>query len=212
MDRLEKLLSIASNPFIQSGTIAHCLAQKVDPIYGQIQEMLQRKNGFCAFESALVVFPATDSTSLPGLDSWNNLNGWRRWYHECVPNEVVFFAEDLFGLQFGSHKSEIIRFDPEIGELMYYASSLEQWAENLLLNYAEDTGWPIAHDWQTANGPILPSQRLLPKQPFVLGGDYEPQNLRLVDRRNSMEKWGSLYQQIRSVPDGHEVTVSGWLD
>jgi hypothetical protein len=211
MNELEKLLSISSAPFASTCNVASVLRRQKGAVYDDLQAMLNRKNGFTAFECALVVFPTTDSRSVIGLDSWNELNSWRRWYRECIPDDTICFAQDLFGGQFAASERRIIRLDPESGVVANYANSLVEWAQNLLVNYSEDTGWPLAHQWQQANGPISPGQRLLPKRPFILGGDYLVENLTLIDAKAAMENWGRLYKSIQSVPDGQEITISGWL-
>jgi len=211
MNKLEKLLSISSAPLSSTSSTASVLRRQKGAVFEEIQALLNNKNGFVAFECALVVFPTIDSQSVIGLDSWNDLNGWRRWYRGCIKDEVVCFAHDLFGGQFAASERGIIRLDPESGEVTEYAESVHQWAASLLANYPEDTGWPLAHEWQEANGPISPAERLLPKQPFILGGDYVVENLTLIDARVAMDNWGRLYEAIQSVPDGQEITISEWL-
>lgn len=212
MSELEKLLSIASTPFVNARTIARCLARHKSRRHFELQSMLDERNGFQAFECALVVFPTTDTDCALGLDAWNDPSGWRSAYGQDVSAEIVFFAMDLFGGQFGVCGAEVVRFDPESGEITKYATSLVEWAQFLLANYAEDTGWPLAHEWQALNGAISPRQRLLPKQPFILGGDYVIDNMTLIDSQSAMENWGRLYQAVRSVRDGQEVSISGWLE
>lgn len=211
MSAIRELLSIASEP-INPDKGASAYRYHHGQAVRDILAMLQSKNGFVAFEAALLVFPATRGGAVPGLESWNREGGWRRFYCDCIPTDSVFFAEDLFGGQFGAVASEIIRFDPESGTVQHYAASLDDWAKTLLANYAEDTGWPLAHEWQLLHGPLALSQRLLPIQPFVLGGDYVVENLVAVDNARAMEHWGRLFQAIRLLPDGETVTVSGWLE
>jgi hypothetical protein len=212
MNALEKLLSISSEPFVPSPSHARLVSRDHAGVLEQVESMLTRKNGFAAFESALIIFPTVATGLMPSIDSWNDLSGWRRWYRDVVSDEVLFFADDLFGGQFGASKKEIIRFDPEQGRVSAYATTLLDWAARLLANYREHTAWPLAHEWQVANGPIGPHQRLLPKQPFILGGDYTVDNMRLVDRTIAMENWGRLFQATRRIPDGELITVYGWLD
>lgn len=211
MNKLQKLLAISSAPVVEFQSISLLLCTHRWPALHDLQSLLDTKNGFVAFESALVVFPTRDTPSLPSVDSWNDSSGWRRWYRGFIPEEVIFFAEDLFGGQFGILHNRIVRFDPECGDLTHYAESLHAWAERVLERFPEDTGWPLAHEWQLANGPLLPTQRLLPKQPFILGGDYVVDNMTPIDRTAAMDNWGRLFQALRRVPDGQWVTVNGWL-
>ncbi len=211
MNKLQQLLSISSAPFVEFRCPSLLLSDHRWEELLELQSMLDTKNGFVAFESALVVFPTLGTPWIPSIDAWNDPSGWRRWYRGFISEEVLFFADDLFGGQFGVLRNQIVRLDPECGDLTHYSDSLYGWAERVLENFSEDTGWPLAHEWQLANGPLLPSQRLLPKQPFVLGGDYVLDNMTLVDRFTAMENWGRLFQTIRTIPDGQAVTVTGWL-
>jgi hypothetical protein len=212
MNNLHKLLSIASSPIAQESGLPDCLIKTEFPINFEIQHMLTEKKGFSAFESALVVFPSFNTEIIVGLDSWNREGGWRRYYEKNIPPELFFFAQDLFCNQFGVLKTKIVRFDPESGELNTYANSLEEWAKTILANYAEDTGWPLAHDWQVINGPLPVSHRLLPRQPFVLGGNYVIENLLSIENQIAMDKLGQLFQVIKNVPDGYSITLDNWIE
>ena len=208
MSRIDKLLSIGSAPI---GT--HSVGSSVLMVdwQSELRSLLGVKNGFSAFEAALIVFPLNDAGGVYGLSSWNARGGWRDAYSDCFDDQVLFFAHDVFGVQFGLTKSGVVRLDPESGEVALYASSLEGWASKLLENYEQDTGWPVAHDWQVENRPLRRHERLLPKQPFVLGGDYEVENLVAVEALFGMRSWGALYSQIRDLRDGEVASVEGWL-
>ena len=67
------------------------------------------------------------------------------------------------------------------------------------------TGYPLAHEWQAAQGRIPAGMRLLPKQPFVLEGDYTLANLYLTDAVEGMKLRGELALQLRDLPDGARV-------
>lgn len=211
MTHLESLLRIASEPFTNVSMRATVLPVVNEPLSSELQRMLERKNGFAAFESALVVFPLLDTASSVGLGEWNRLDGWRLGYKRELSRSAICFAHDAFGVQFVLKSGAVFRFDPEDGLLTHYAHTLDHWAKRVMDRHREDTGWPVAHEWQAANGPLRTSQRLLPKLPFVLGGDYVPDNLVAIESRKAMENWAKLCAAIKSVPDGTEVSVSGWL-
>jgi hypothetical protein len=207
MTKLQKLLSIASEP-LSSLPATELNSQELPP---QLKALLDSRNGFAALESALVVFPTRTAMRVPGIHDWNNLEGWRCHYRDVLAAEYCCFAQDVFGLQFAIAKSEVIRFNPESGDVSPYANSIEEWAKRLLENYEDDTAWPLAHDWQLLNGVLPPHMRLLPKLPFVLGGEYEVDNLIAVECHRAMEYWGKLYDAIRNVPDGQRVSIVGWI-
>lgn len=205
--RLQKLLSIASEPLSPGPSEEKALCE-VTPELG---DLLSRRDGFVAFESALVVFPTRTGSGVPGIQEWNDPAGWRSRYRDVLAPEYCCFAHDLFGTQFAISPSEVIRLDPEVGHVERYASTLEEWAKRLLQNYREDTAWPLAHDWQLLNGVLPPGSRLLPRQPFVLGGEFEVDNLVAVECQQAMAFWGMLYEGIREVPEGQPVHLSGWI-
>lgn len=207
MTKQLKLLSIASEPLslpppddAQSQGLPH-----------QLKALLQSRNGFSAFESALVVFPSRDSMGVPGIHEWNDLAGWRYHYQDVMASEDCCFAQDLFGLQFVIGKSGVARLNPESGNVVFYAKSIEGWAKRLLENYEEDTAWPLAHEWQILNGVLPPHMRLLPKVPFILGGEYEADNLVAVECHQAMGYWSKLCNAVRNVPDGQSVSLTGWI-
>lgn len=208
---IEKLLSIASQAI--GVTVVTDAFASIDQWRGesfrQLLRMLSIKNGFFAFEGALHVFPWMDSASKENylsLQSWNEKTLWRDWY-QGLTDGLFFFAEDAFGGQFAIRGSEIVSFDPESGELDFIASSFESWVSELLSNYAQLTGYPLAHSWQSINGPIPMGQRLLPKTPFILGGRYEENNLYAVDAVLGMRYRGELWVQLRDLPDGAQVRL-----
>lgn len=207
MIKLNKLLSISSEALSMHPSDA---AQSLR-CPNKLKALLEMRNGFIAFESALVVFPTRKSKGVPGILEWNDLNGWRNVYQDVVSPEDLCFAHDLFGGQFVITKSGVIHMDPETGHVMPYADSIEGWAERLLDHYAEDTAWGLGHEWQMIHGSLPPHMRLLPKLPFVLGGEYEVENLIAVECHEAMNYWGQLYNAIKGVSDGEVVTLDGWL-
>lgn len=207
MTRLKKLISIAS----ESLTTTSATETSLNELPPGLSMLLQMRNGFVEFESALVVFPTTESAGVPGIHEWNNLTGWRRHYRAVITDKYICFAQDLFGLQFAIANSDVVRMNPECGSVIAYAQSIEEWAMRLLENYEEDTAWPLAHVWQMSNGVLAPNMRLLPRVPFVLGGEYVVDNLVAVECHQVMEYWGSLYEAIRDVPDGQSVRLANWI-
>lgn len=209
--QLAKLLSISSAPIAEAIVRDKSLAalRSRGSTFLELAALLSERNGFYAFEGALHVFPFVESSSAEGstgLEAWNESDLWRNWYHGLVDG-MLFFAEDAFGGQFAIRGDEVVSFDPESGDVVTLAISLEGWAKELLSNYRELTGSPIAHSWQTKNGPIPPGKRLMPKIPFVLGGKYDEKNLFPVDAVKGMRYRAELWEQLRDLPDGAQVRL-----
>jgi hypothetical protein len=119
---------------------------------------------------------------------------------------LLFFAEDIFGGQFGVKGDVIYSLDTETGELSQLAGSVEEWARKILDDHEFITGYPIAHQWQAQNGTLAAGDRLVPKQPFVLGGEYSVTNIVALEAVKGMRFRGDLAVQIRDLPDGASIT------
>src|SRR5450631_3114757 len=97
MTRVEELLSISSEGLAAR---PRTLATILEPFSLGLElfNMLECKNGFYAFESALHVFPMTSATGL-SLEEWNADTLWRNGYKDLAEG-LLFFAEDVFQNQF----------------------------------------------------------------------------------------------------------------
>lgn len=213
MKKIDKMLSISSES-ISNKKITHKEFDKIDRISIEIKEelfqMLSKKNGFLAFENALLILPSNSVENIIGIFGWNKYNYWKKNY-TIFREKILFFALDIFACQFGITSSNIIKFNPETGEIYAHSNTLEDWAGTILSDYNYETGWLSGKQWQEKNGPLKFGYRLLGKKPFVLGGEYLPDNLKEVELSVAMEKLGNLYNQIKNVPDGEKITIKGWI-
>jgi hypothetical protein len=163
--------------------------------------LLSEKNGFYAFESALHVFSTHPNESEIGLNAWNAPELWINEYRGMV-SRALFFAENVFGDQFCMKGDGIYNFDPETGKSEKLSDDLEGWAGAILRNYKVLTGYPLAHEWQKANGRLLPGQRLIPKVPFVAGGKFSVPNLFALESLKAMRFRSNIAAQIEGLPEG----------
>lgn len=204
---LKKLISIASPPICEeSPRLSSELMSLGGILSEQLVEILDSKNGFYAFESALHLFPTGCQESHIDLATWNREDSWRKGYGSIVSG-LLFFAEDAFGSQFALTDKGVHRFDPEMGELEMHSLDYEGWATRILDDYQYETGYLLLHEWQVEHGPLLPGKRLLPKVPFILGGDYEIGNLYAADAIKGMEFRADIWRQIRDLPEGAQVKL-----
>lgn len=170
----------------------------------ELMYLLVRKNGFYAFESALHVFSSNSCDLDVGVDCWNNSSLWRSEYDDMA-NGCLFFAEDLFGDQFCIKNNAVHKFDSETGSVEFISDNLFGWSDRIMSDYHTLTGYSVAHEWQARHGIIPIGSRLLPKIPFVAGGDYGLENLVVCDAVESMKYKASIARQIRSLPDGSKI-------
>jgi hypothetical protein len=172
----------------------------------ELLELLRRRNGFYAFASSLHVFPLGPVREGYDLETWNSPDLWRFEYGDLADGHV-FFAEDAFGNQFSVHEQRIVLFDAETAAAKELAPNIGSWVEEIVARHRYLTGWPLAKDWQDENAPIPPGKRLMPKKPFVIGGEYEIRNLRATDAVEAMRFRGYLATQLRDLPDGATVRL-----
>lgn len=208
MTSLDKLLSSASSSLSESAPeISQELRSLAGSLADDLLRMLCQRNGFYALESALHVFPAHSTQQEFGLDDWNKNSLWRNAYKNQADG-CLFFAEDIFGGQFCIKDGQVFTFDPETGGLDYLAGNIEDWAKAVINDYEVLTGYPLAHEWQKQNGRIPAKKRLLPKIPFVAGGEFVLENLYLVDGVEGMKFRADIANQIRDLPDGAQITFN----
>ncbi len=196
--RVEKLLQISGPALGRSGVMDEWPANE------SLRALLLRRNGFFAFESALRVFPAEETSLSYGLGEWNSPDLWISSYGGLADG-LFFFAEDVFGGQFCLKEEQVYSFNPETAELTLAGGNLEAWADAILKDYDFLTGYALAHEWQIKHGTLASKVRLIPKVPFVCGGEYKVDNLAAVDAARAMRSRGNLAQQIQSLPDGSQI-------
>jgi len=101
----------------------------------------------------------------------------------------------------------IYKFDPETGWKERSATSIEEWTERILADYRVETAWPLAHEWQVKFGRLQGGQRLAPKIPFFLGGEYVIANLYAAEQVSFLRYCGDIYRQTRDLPQGASVRL-----
>ncbi len=172
----------------------------------ELTSLLRGRNGFYAFESALHVLPSRSAAPTMSIELWNAPDLWQNEYGGDLAG-VLFFAEDIFGCQFGVQEDAVVTFDPEIGQIEPFAHSLQQWAEEILKQPDVLTGFSVGHRWQQKRGPIPPGSRLVPATPFIAGGSFEIENLNVMSAVEGMRFRAEICRQTRHLPDGTQVRI-----
>lgn len=204
---LEQILSVCSNDLSLSKEITLPTDFHHYPLIEDLTTLLNERNGFYGFESALHVFPLETDGEEIGVIDWNDNKLWIDCYDDLARN-AIFFAEDVFGGQFCIKEDGIYSFDPETGSFDYLAPDINEWCKKLLEDYEVLTGYPLANAWQKKHGLIPAGYRLVPKIPFVVGGQYELDNLYLEQSTVAMKARASIALQIRDVHDGSSIQLN----
>lgn len=202
IDRLvelgDKALHHLPEPFTQS--VFSCAGT----LGWHLSELLWKKNGFYIWHSAFHLFPVGRAGGEMDFETWNSENLWRSDFQDLTTG-CCFFAEDIFGGQFCTFQNAIYYFDPETGEKEAVADSLEGWADAVLAEPEFKTGFPLAQEWEQLHGVIPRGMRLVPKIPFVAGGEYNVGNLYLTDAVKGMKSRANIAMQIKDLPDGTKI-------
>jgi hypothetical protein len=198
---IDKLLSISS-PSISPAT--NIVAGDHGPLVHELYRMLEKRNGFYTFESALHVFPYTAQAGQFGLAEWNAPGLWIKEYGGMADG-MLFFAEDIIATQFCIKDNKIYSFEPETAALEFIANDLQGWAKALLDNYRYLTGHPLAHEWQVRHGALPPGKRLAPKIPQIGGGKLNIESVYLADPVQLMNFRGMIAQKVKDLPDGARI-------
>lgn len=205
MSAIAKLLKKSSPPMTEAtfdiGRVPpefQAAAALLLPLHGE-------RNGFYAFASALHVY-GMDTTDETDLLSWNSPTGWREEFGELA-NGYFAFAEDVFGGQFCVSTTGFHHFNIESAQVRSMGEDAEGWAANLIERYGYWTGFPLAWEWQENNGPLPRGQRLFPRRPFVLGGDFEVGNLWAGSTDDNVGFYGYVARHVHDVPDGTAVEI-----
>lgn len=173
----------------------------------ELGRVISRMNGFFLFNGGIQVFRVGDEGLGPDLLSWNTDEVWKSTY-AGLADDVFCFGQDLFGTQFAVvGEEEVVRFNPETAELTSLGTSLEDWARWLLADPDVNGVNSFAYAFQKENGALQPDQRLIPLQPFVMGGSYDFDNLSVKDSAVAMQIRGPIAQGVHNLPDGTTIRL-----
>lgn len=198
LESANEILS-AAPPALDDWTTQHAGA-----LLPEFEYLYRHKNGFLAFDRSLRVFAADPHVHDLSLSRWNSPRLWRDHYGSLA-DELLFFADDIFGVQFCVKEGEVFSFEPETGALERLADDLEGWGALMLTETDYYTGRPIASAWQEQFGALEPTQRLIPTLLFTLGGEFTLGNLSAKDATLGMKIRGPIAQKIHGLPDGTKI-------
>lgn len=179
------------------------------PLDHTLKPLYEKMNGFIAFESALIGFPIGTGSIVDALNF--NQGKWKNNYNKNVQN-TFFFATDAFGFPYGVLDGSIVKLNSESGVLERHSENLDKWAEKIIEDYDYETGWSLCRDWQLhKNKRLAVNERLIPKKPFSMGGEFEITNLISMNILEVMENYSKLYLQVKDAKKGQTITIQNWL-
>jgi hypothetical protein len=172
----------------------------------ELEALLHLRDGFRALEGAVLVRPSITVGMVRGIPEWNQLSLWRTPFTSA--SEILFFAEDVIGRQFGLYRDEIVLFEPETGKFEHFAFRLEAWAEKLVSD-PDAYGRERVNDWQLMHPELTHTDRLLPYRPRTYS-DGDPERWRVVPDLELMKQYARLHREKAKVEDASTIDLSWW--
>jgi hypothetical protein len=199
-----KLLKHQSSDFIPPKYKSLSL-QKIISEDQNYQKLLVENNGGYFYKNALHLFGAAPSISFHDISEMNEL--FHSLYQELVKGYFCF-GEDLFGNLLTFHKERVYLFDIETAEFSEIASDFSKWLEVLQADLDFYCGSSITENLpEITIKKLVEGNRLCPKMPFILGGEYSLDNLVLKNYRANLEFNCDLAWQIVNLPDGTQFSI-----
>lgn len=196
------ILAMASSP-LSARPIPH--DNMITWVPKDLMALLQKRNGFYAFVSALHLYPLSGApVSIQGITEGFP---WRETYG-ATGEDISVFGQDVFGCQFcASSEGTYFRLDLDTGEREVLGNTLDEFFQSILDDPEVQTGYPLALEWQEKNGPLQPNGRLGAKIPFFMGGEYAVENLFELDTLERIRLGLDLFHQTKNLPDGQKILL-----
>lgn len=190
------------------------LGPRIQPDFGvtsgplaELAELLAAQNGCYVFNAGVQIFHAGPEGFGPDLAAWNAPGTWKYTYGGLA-DDLFCFGQDLFGTQFAVvDNRKVVAFDPETAQRSELGTTLDAWARWLLRDPDVNGTYGIATAWQDAHGALDHTQRLVPWQFFVLGGQYDLANMVAKPAVECMRIRGPIARQVHDLPDGAQVQL-----
>lgn len=118
-----------------------------------------------------------------------------------------FFAQDIFGNQFGFSANGIVFFNIETGDKEYLCDTFDDWVEVLMSDIEYYSGINTIISWEKKNSTINFNERLSPKLPFVAGGEYEIENLYVSPFPNYIFSNANIANQVYNLAESTPIKL-----
>lgn len=112
------------------------------------------------------------------------------------------FACDIFGNQFVFSSKGIELFNIETSDKVFISNNFSLWLTEIEKEKDYYFGLELLKEWEILNSNLSYNERLTPKIPFILNGEYECSNLYAGDLFKILSFNASIAKQIVNLPDG----------
>lgn len=203
-----ELLEMRTHEFIH-GEMNHEVFKKYEQLISDIAyfDFIKKSgDGGFFYGKSLHLYGYSSSPDFHNIDL---VNQTLKEQFKDIVSGLVFFGQDIFGHQFAfdTNRNKIVFFNIETGEKEVIANDFSDWGGFLLEETDYFTGKNLAKEWEEKNS-LSFGQRLCPKIPFVLGGDYVLNNLYASGYPDFLISNANIANQIYGLPDGAKYKIT----
>jgi hypothetical protein len=168
-------------------------------------EFLRDNNGGYFYTNSLLLFGFSEKQEQFNILHMNDL--YKKYYANLVDG-LYFFGQDIFGNGFAFENESIVFFNMESGQKDVLASSFIEWLEVLYNDLDYYTGESLVSELNNDERKELTiNKRLSPKYPFILGGEYDINNLVLKNYIENISYNSSIAKQVYGLPAGSKIEI-----
>jgi hypothetical protein len=199
-------LLINSNDFDSKSLLTKESIEKVESILSDYSyfSFIEKVNGGFFYDYSLQLYSINTSFEFHDIIKVNEVI--KKEYGGIVADDF-FFGQEIFGNQFGYSNDGIIFLNSETGEREKIANNFDDWIEVLKADLDYLTGKNIAKVWNNSNVSFTPNERLYPKKPFVMGGEYKIENLFPLGYPKYISAYANIANQIHNLPNGTKLKL-----
>jgi hypothetical protein len=164
-------------------------------------DFIKKYNGGFFFDKSLLIYGYTSRQEIYSLDKINEKINLE---YGIISANDFFFACDIFGNQFcfDYATGKVYFFDIEIGSREIIANNFIEWIQVIESKTDYYTGQSFIIKWEEIMFPLNYDERLTPKMPFILEGEYHLNNVRVEKLGKILEFNSNIAKQIFDLPDG----------
>jgi len=167
-------------------------------------EFIKHINGGYFFNKSLLIYGFGDVPKHASFIDMNLLIN--SLYNSFVPT-AQYWGCDFLGNQFAFFENNICFFNIETGQFEILSRTFKEWLDVIYNDLDYYTGQSLVVAWEKKNKNLDLSERLCPKKPFVIGGEYVVDNLFSLNIESLIEYNCEIAHQIYNLPDGTKIKL-----
>lgn len=168
--------------------------------------IIESDNGGYFYEQALHIYSYCRDYSFHNIEEVNSL---LQYEYGDIIDGLISFGQDLFGNQFcfNTIEKNVTFFNVETGDRNVVASNFEDWINVINNELDYFTGINVLKTWYLDNNQLALNERLCPKIPFIIGGEFKVENLYAGEFPAFIKAYANIARQIHNLPDGTKIEI-----